>query len=244
MELLLDFDIILILITLTFLEVVLGIDNVIFISLAIQKLPKELRKKARYFGISLALIIRCLMLFALVWIMSLTKPAITIHDVNFSYKEIILFFGGLFLIYTSTKEIIEDLIDNNIDNIKNHKTEKKLYIKSTLSAAIMQIMIIDIVFSLDSIITAIGITDKIGVIIIAVIISMAVMLFLSGKISMIIDKFPTLKILALCFIYIIGLILVLEGFAIHIDKNYLYFALFFSLIVEVININTIRKKDV
>jgi predicted tellurium resistance membrane protein TerC len=230
------FETLLILVTLTFLEIILGIDNIIFISIAVQKLPAKLRKKARYFGISLALIMRCAMLFALGWVMSLTKPAFTLFATDFSYKNLILFFGGLFLIYTSFVEIISDLKSDT-------KKEVEFQIKSTMTGAISQIMMIDIVFSLDSIITAIGITEKIWIIIIAVTISMIAMLFLSGKISHFIDKYPSLKILALAFIFMIGVILVLDGLSIHISKNYLYFSLFFSLIVEIINIKTSRNTN-
>jgi predicted tellurium resistance membrane protein TerC len=225
---------ILILITLTFLEIILGIDNIIFISIAVQKLPAKLRKKARYFGISLALIMRCAMLFALGWVMSLTKPVFTLFEIDFSYKSLILFFGGLFLMYTSFVEIMSDL-----KGVKKKEVEFK--IQSTLRGAITQIIMIDLVFSVDSIITAIGITDQIWIIMIAVTISMIAMLLLSGKISQFIDQYPTLKILALAFIFMIGVILVLDGLSIHISKNYLYFSLFFSLIIEIINIKTSKR---
>lgn len=228
------FETLLILVTLTFLEIILGIDNVIFISIAVQKLPQKLRRKARYFGISLALIMRCAMLFALGWVMSLTQPAFTIFAIDFSYKSLILFFGGLFLIYSSCSEIISDLKHSQ-------KKEVVFAIKSTMSGAITQIMMIDLVFSIDSIITAIGITDQIWIIVIAVTISMVAMLFLSGKISHFIDKYPSLKILALAFIFMIGVILVLDSLSIHVSKNYLYFSLFFALIVEIINIKSSKR---
>ncbi|MDA7705457.1 TerC family protein [Rickettsiales bacterium] len=228
------FETLLILVTLTFLEIILGIDNVIFISLAVQKLPEKLRKKARYFGISLALIMRCAMLFALGWVMGLTKPAFTLFEIEFSYKNLILFFGGLFLVYTAFIEIMSDL---------KHNTKKEIEFKpqSTMRGAITQIMMIDLVFSVDSIITAIGVTDQIWIIITAVIISMGAMLFLSGKISNIIDQYPTLKILALAFIFMIGVILILGGLSINVSKNYLYFSLFFALIIEIINIKTSKR---
>tara|TARA_Y100000389_G_scaffold67683_1_gene64090 strand:+ start:7501 stop:8211 length:711 start_codon:yes stop_codon:yes gene_type:complete len=230
------FETLLVLVTLTLLEIILGIDNIIFISISVQKLPAKLRKKARYFGILLALILRCAMLFALGWIMSLTKPAFSLFEIDFSYKNLILFFGGLFLIHTSFAEIMLDL-----KNTK--KKEVKFQIKSTLSGAITQIMMIDLVFSVDSIITAIGVTDKIWIIIIAIIISMIAMLFLSGKISHFIDKYPTLKILALAFILMIGVMLVLSGLSFQVNKNYLYFSLFFALVVEIINIKTSRNTN-
>lgn len=228
------FETLLILVTLTFLEIILGIDNIIFISIAVQKLPAKLRKRARYFGISLALIMRCIMLFAIGWIISLTKPAFTLFEIDFSYKNLILFFGGVFLVYTSFFELTLDLK-------KTKKKEVEFKIKTTMTGAISQIMTIDIVFSLDSIITAIGITDKIWIIIIAVTLSMAAMLFLSEKISHFIDKYPSLKILALAFIFMIGVILMLDGLSLHVNKNYLYFSLFFALIVEIINIKSSRK---
>lgn len=228
----LTYDIFFSLLTLTFLEIVLGIDNLIFISLAVAKLPAKDRKAARIFGLSLALVIRAVMLMTLSWVMSLTDPLFYIGELGFSFKNFLLILGGLFLIGKSGMEIVDDVFFG----IHESKEEKKIHAAKNLIAAIMQITIIDFVFSFDSIITAVGMTNNIPVMVTAVIISMIVMLVASGKISEILHTYPSLKIVALSFIFMIGVILLADGFHIEISKGYLYFALFFTITVECLNI--------
>ena len=233
-----SYDILLALLTLTVLEIILGIDNLIFIALVVQRLPKLYRHKARIFGLSLALIIRILMLLTLSWVMSLTKPVFFIGKNGISYKNILLIIGGLFLIVKSAIEIYNDIFANNNLEIENEQVN----VSKGLFSAILQISLVDFVFSFDSVITAIGMTNNVPIIVIAVVISMIIMLLASESISMFIKKYPSLKILALAFIFLVGAILLLDGLNIHIAKGYLYFALFFTLIVEILNI-TSRKKN-
>jgi predicted tellurium resistance membrane protein TerC len=233
----LTYDIFFSLLTLTFLEIILGIDNLIFISLAVAKLPPKDRKSARIFGLSLALIIRVLMLLALSWVMSLTEPLFYLGEVGFSFKNFLLIFGGLFLIIKSGWEIANDVFFN----IHQSKEEKKFNAAKNMFAVILQIILIDFVFSFDSVITAVGMTNNIPVIVTAIIISMIVMLVASEKISQILNTYPSLKIVALSFIFMIGVILLADGLHMPISKGYLYFALFFTITVESLNI-VARKK--
>lgn len=233
MEIIFNYEIILSFLTLTFLEIILGIDNIIFIAIVVQNLPNQYKKQARIIGISLALIIRFVMLFALSWVMTLTKPLITLAGLDFSFNNILLLVGGIFLIIKSSFEIYRDV--NHV--IQNHKNNSnKAIAKQTFFSAIMQIALIDFIFSFDSIITAIGMTKNLPVIYAAVAISMLLMLVASGRISNLLQKYPSLKIVALAFIFMIGVILLADGLHIHISKNYLYFALFFSIAVESLNI--------
>jgi predicted tellurium resistance membrane protein TerC len=232
------YDLLFSLVTLTFLEIILGIDNLIFIALVVHKLNKKHRKSARIFGLSLALIIRILMLLTLSWIMSLTEPLFYIFNTGFSFKNFLLISGGLFLIVKSSWEIGNDLIAGPelINKNSNSTGAKKGFI-----AAVLQITLIDFVFSFDSVITAIGMTNNIPIIVAAIIISMIVMLLSSEKISHFLQTYPSLKVVALAFIFLIGFILLADGLHFHISKGYLYFALFFTLAVESINI-VARKK--
>lgn len=237
-----DYSLILSFITLSFLEIILGIDNLIFIALVVYKLPKELKKTARVFGLSLALVIRILMLLTLSWVMKLTKPLFTIFEVDISWKSILLILGGLFLIVKSGIELYGD-IKNGVSS--HHNEEKgnkndKVTKKSSLTMAILQISMIDFVFSFDSVITAVGMTNNIPLIVSAIVVSMIVMLLCSEHISNFLAKYPSLKIIALAFIFLVGVILFADGFGVEIEKGYLYFALFFTLGVEIINI--IAKK--
>lgn len=225
-----SYDLVISLLALTFLEIILGIDNLIFISLCVQDLKKKHRNFARIFGLSLALIIRVIMLLTLSWVMSLTKPLFTIGIIDFSFKDLLLIFGGIFLIVKSGKEIYKDLFHNG------ETDEIKLAPKQKLFAVIMQIVLVDFIFSFDSVITAIGMTTNIPIIVTAVVISMIVMLLSSEKITIFLQKYPSLKIVALAFIFMVGLILFADGFEIHISKGYLYFALVFTTIVESLNI--------
>lgn len=229
-----DYSIIISFFTLSFLEIILGIDNLIFIALVVHKLPKNIKKTARIFGLSLALIIRILMLLTLSWIMGLTEPLFTIFRAEISWKSILLILGGLFLMAKSGHELYGDIINGGVEDDK--KDAKKPHHKKSLLLAILQISMIDFVFSFDSVITAVGMTNNIQLIISAVIVSMIVMLICSEYISDFLAKYPSLKIIALAFIFLVGVILFADGFNIEIEKTYLYFALFFTLGVEIINI--------
>ena len=233
----LSYDILFSLLTLTFLEIILGIDNLIFIALAVAKLPAKNRKIARVFGLSLAFVIRVLMLFALSWVMSLTDPLFYIGEVGFSFKNFLLIFGGLFLIVKSGWEIGSDVFLK----VHDSKEEKKFNAAKNMIAAILQITLIDFVFSFDSVITAVGMTSNIPVIVTAILISMAVMLAASEKISYFLHTYPSLKIVALAFIFMIGVILFADGMHMPISKGYLYFSLFFTLTVESLNIVARRR---
>lgn len=234
----LTYDIFFSLITLTFLEIVLGIDNLIFISLAVAKLPQRDRKAARIFGLSLALIIRVLMLLTLSWVMGLTQPLFYVGKIGFSFKNFLLIFGGLFLIVKSGFEIVNDVFFDH----KEDSSNKKINASKNMLSAILQIILIDFVFSFDSVITAVGMTNNIPVIVTAVVISMIVMLLASEKISYILNTYPSLKIVALAFILMIGVILLADGFHLEISKGYLYFALFFTMSVESLNIVARKRK--
>jgi predicted tellurium resistance membrane protein TerC len=228
----LTYDIFFSLLTLTFLEIVLGIDNLIFIAIAVGKLPAKDRRFARTVGLALALVIRILMLLTLSWVMSLTDPLFYLGELGFSFKNFLLILGGLFLIVKSGWEIFNDVYFG----LHNQKEDKKISAAKNMLAAILQISLIDFVFSFDSVITAVGMTNNIPVIVTAIIISMGVMLVASGKISYFLQTYPSLKIVALAFIFMIGVILLADGFHVEISKGYLYFSLFFTITVESLNI--------
>lgn len=220
-------EIIISLITLVCLEIILGIDNIIFISILTDKLPSEHRKKARLIGLSLALVLRLILLAGISWVLKLDQTLFTIYENSFSGKDIILIAGGLFLLYKSSKEIFEKVEDKE-------KTEIKIY--SSFKSTIGQILIFDLVFSIDSIITAVGLVDELWIMYVAVITSIIIMLMVSKSISKFIKKHPSLKILALCFLMMIGLALIAEGFKLHIPKVYIYFSMAFSFLVNMIQI--------
>jgi predicted tellurium resistance membrane protein TerC len=224
------------LLTLIALEIVLGIDNIIFISILSGKLPVEKQKKARLVGLAAAMIMRVLLLFSLSLIMKLTAPVFTLFGNEISGRDIILITGGLFLIAKSTFEIHEKLEGEDEDPSKPKKVV-------SFTGTIIQIMILDIVFSLDSVITAIGMTDMLWVMISAVVISVIFMMFTSGAVSDFVHKHPTVKILALSFLLLIGVTLVAEGFDQHISKGYIYFAMAFSVFVEMVNIKIRTKRS-
>jgi len=228
------------LLTLTVLEVVLGIDNLIFISILSAKLPTEQQAKARRVGLSLALITRILLLLSLSWVMRLDKPfwqtTIGSYPLSVSGKDLILLLGGLFLIAKSTYEIHEKL--EGVDG------EKSAKVTPTFSSVVTQILLLDIVFSLDSVITAVGMVNQIVVMVAAVVIAMVVMLVFVDQIARFVDRHPTIKMLALSFLILIGTMLVAEGFHQHIPKGYIYFAMAFSVGVEVLNIRTRRTEKV
>ncbi len=221
--------------TLVVMEIVLGIDNIIFISILAGKLPYQQQAKARRIGLSLALIIRIALLFSISWIVSLKEPFITIMDHGFSGRDMVLLFGGLFLMAKSTSEI-----HGKISKEEHLSTPgmKKL----TLNMAIAQIIGLDIVFSFDSILTAVGLVDHVSIMILAVIISMIVMLISAKSVSDFVNKHPTIKMLALSFLLMIGFMLTIEAFHYEVPKGYIYFAMAFSLLVELLNMR-IRKRN-
>ena len=223
------------LLTLTALEIVLGIDNIIFISILAGKLPEEQRAKARQLGLSLALITRILLLLSLTWIMGLTKPLFTLPvlDRAISGRDLVLLLGGLFLIWKSVKEVHEKL-----EEADGHATSGRAH--ATFASVITQILILDIVFSLDSVITAVGMASNVGVMIAAVVIALGVMLVFAGAISNFVNQHPTLKMLALSFLILIGVTLVGEGLGQHIPKGYIYFSMAFAFGVEMLNLR-LRK---
>lgn len=217
------------LLTLTGLEIVLGIDNIIFIAILVGKLPQKERDKGRIIGLSLAMATRVLLLLSLFWIMKLTTPLFGIFGVDITGRDLVLILGGLFLIAKSTTEIHSSISGEEHEN-KENNTHAGFF------AVITQIAILDIVFSLDSVITAVGMADHIEIMILAVIIAVGVMMFASKAISNFVDNNPTIKILALSFLILIGFSLVAEGIGLHVPKGYIYFAMLFSLVVELINI--------
>lgn len=221
--------------TLIGLEIVLGIDNIIFIAILCSRLPKEEQNKARIVGLGFAMISRILLLLSLFWIMKLTAPLFSVFGEEISGRDLILIIGGLFLIYKSTTEI-----DSNISGQthEEHISTKKV----SFASIIIQISILDIVFSLDSVITAVGMADHIEIMILAVIIAVGVMMVASKAISKFVDDNPTIKILALSFLILVGVALVADGFGLHIPKGYIYFSMAFSLAVELINIKMRKKK--
>lgn len=221
--------------TLIALEIVLGIDNIIFISIIVGRLPEAQRNKARQLGLGLALISRLALLFSLVWIMGLVKPLFSVFSHEISGRDIILVLGGLFLLGKSTLEIHSSLELN-----PEHETSLG---KASFFSVLIQIAILDIVFSLDSVITAVGLVDHLSIMVIAIVIAVAVMLFSAKPISIFVDNNPTIKMLALSFLLMIGLTLIAEGFDVHVPKGYIYFAMAFSVAVELLNIRVRRNKD-
>ncbi|MDO1447300.1 TerC family protein [Rhodocytophaga aerolata] len=223
------------LLTLSLLEIVLGIDNIIFISIISDRLPKEQQKKARTVGILLALIVRIGLLFGISWIVSLKEPLFYVFKNGFSGRDIILFLGGLFLLGKSTTEI-----HHKLEGDEEGTSAKKA---TSLRSAIIQIILLDIVFSFDSILTAVGLVDNVLIMIIAVIIALGVMLAFATPISTFVNTHPSIKMLALSFLIMIGLLLVAEAFHVHVPKGYVYFAMAFSFGVELLNLKLDKKKD-
>lgn len=229
------------LVTLTAMETVLGIDNIIFIAILVGRLPEESQHKIRNMGISLALIIRIALLFSISWIMTLKEPLFTIANFTFSGRDLILLGGGLFLLAKSTFEIHHKVEGD--PQIHLHHAENKSQKKVSPKMMLFQILLLDIVFSLDSVITAVGMSDQVSIMVVAMLISMVIMLLSAGKISGFVDKHPTIKILALSFLLLIGVMLVAESFGAHISKGYIYFAMAFSLTVELLNMRYRNKNS-
>ena len=219
------------LLTLSALEIVLGIDNIIFIAILAGKLPKHQQARGRTIGLFLAMLTRIGLLFSITLIMKLTKPLFAILSVEISGRDIILMAGGLFLLGKSTLEI-----HSNLEGAESGAAGPRAHKRVTFAGVIMQIMLLDIVFSIDSVITAIGLAKQLGVMVSAIIIAVIVMIFLAGKISAFVERHPTIKILALSFLLLIGFSLVGEGLDLHIPKGYIYFAMAFSIFVEILNL--------
>ena len=218
--------------SLTLLEIVLGIDNVVFISILAEKLPAQQREKARILGLSLAMFIRIALLFSISWIISLTAPLFGVMGMEFSGRDLVLLGGGLFLLAKATHEI-----HNSLEGEPGHASRR---VMASFGAVIVQILLLDIVFSLDSVITAVGMTDLFFVMVAAVVVAVGVMLFASGPIAAFVRRHPTVKMLALSFLILIGVMLVADAFGQHIPKGYVYFAMAFALGVEMLNLR-LRK---
>ena len=222
------------LLTLTVLELVLGIDNIVFISILAGKLPADQQKKARLIGLSLAMIMRILLLLSLTWVMGLTRPLFTVTGFEVTGRAIILVLGGLFLLVKSTHEI-----HDHIEGEDEHREARAL---ASLFAVLVQITLLDIVFSLDSVITAVGMVNEIAIMIIAVIVAVIVMMVFAGPVGGFVERHPTIKMLALSFLLLIGVNLIAEGLGFHIPRGYTYFAMAFSLFVEMLNLKIRSRK--
>ena len=216
--------------TLTALEIVLGIDNIIFISILVSRLPKAQQPRARFIGLALAMGTRILLLLSIAWVMRLTADLFQLLGQGVSGRDLILFFGGLFLLFKSTTEIWHSM------EVPEHGAKGVTPRAAGFASIVLQIAVIDIVFSLDSVITAVGLVDEVAVMVAAIVIAVLVMMLAAGSISSFIDKHPSLKVLALSFLMMVGTLLIAEAFDVHVPKGYIYFAMAFSLAVEAINI--------
>lgn len=234
MEIFFEVDTWIALLTLTFMEIVLGIDNIIFISIVAGKLPEDQQKKARLGGLSLALIMRVLLLLSITWLIGLTQPVFTLFGLEFSWRDIILASGGIFLLIKSILEI-----HSKVEGTDHEQEVKKV---TSFTYAIVQIVLLDLIFSFDSILTAVGLTEELTLMIIAVIVSILVMMIFAKAIGEFVNKYPTVQILALSFLILIGFMLIMDGVGQHVPKGYIYFAVFFSLVIEMLNIR-FRKKQ-
>ncbi len=223
--------------TLTVMEIVLGIDNIVFISILVDKLPMAERARARFLGLAFAMITRILLLLSITWVMQLKNPLFAVFSHQISGKDLILILGGLFLLWKSTKEIHHKIEGAHEEA---HTAGKG---RAALSSILIQIAILDIVFSLDSVITAVGMVDDIMVMIIAVMIAVGFMMVFAGTVSDFISRHPTVKVLALSFLLLIGTTLIAEGFHVHFQKGYVYFAMAFSIMVEFLNIRMKGKAE-
>lgn len=225
------------LLTLTVLEIVLGIDNIVFISILAGKLPAPRRRRARTLGLGLAMGTRILLLLSLAWIMRLTRPLFTVGPQEISGRDLILLLGGMFLLWKSTREIHERL-EGEAEAAREAKG------KATMGAVLTQIALLDIVFSLDSVITAVGMAKEVAIMVAAIVISVGIMMWASGPLGDFVERHPTIKMLALSFLLLIGMALVAEGFHQHIPKGYIYFAMGFSVFVEMLNLRARRGRPV
>ena len=236
MELLTDPNAWAALVTLTVLEIVLGIDNVVFISVLVSRLDEEKAKRARQLGLALAFIFRIIMLFGLTWLMGLTQPVVTAFDFDLSWRDLILIGGGMFLIAKATHEIHAEVEARELDQTEGASP------RAALLLVVAQLIVVDLVFSLDSIITAIGMAEDIEIMIAAIVIAMLVMYVASGPVARFIGDYPTTKMLALAFLVLIGMALVADGFEFHIPRGYIYFAMAFAGAVEFFNVMARRNR--
>jgi predicted tellurium resistance membrane protein TerC len=235
MDLLLNPEIWVAFLTLLALEIVLGIDNIVFISILVDKLPEERQTLARRLGLGMALVMRILLLLSLSWVIGLTAPLFTLLGQEISGRDVILILGGLFLLGKATYEIHE-----NLEGEEGHSSAK---VRATFASVIVQIVILDLVFSLDSVITAVGMVEQVSVMIAAVTVAILVMLVSAEAVGDFVSRHPTIKMLALSFLLLIGLALLLEGFDQHVPKGYIYFAMGFSVFVELLNLRVRRRRE-
>jgi predicted tellurium resistance membrane protein TerC len=234
MELLSSPEIWMAFLTLTVLEIVLGIDNIIFISVLTDRLPLAQRARARYVGLALAMGMRILLLLSLTWLMGLTRDLFLLGDEGISGRDLILLLGGAFLIFKSTVEV-----HNSLEGADEHRGGAAA---ASFGGVLVQIALIDIVFSLDSVVTAVGLVKHVEVMVAAIVVSVAIMMVLAGPIARFVEEHPTIKMLALSFLLLIGVTLVAEGFGVHVPKGYIYFAMAFSFGVEILNIRVRRRR--
>lgn len=227
------------LVTLTFLEIVLGIDNIIFLTILVNKVEAARRNSARVFGLALAMVTRIMLLLSLAWVMQLTQPFFTVFDKDISGRDLILIGGGLFLLWKAATEIFESVEAEE----HNEETAAKAIGHASFYSVILQIAVIDIVFSLDSVITAVGLSQHVPVMVAAIVIAVGVMMFAAKPIGDFVDAHPSIKILALAFLVMIGMILIVDGLGYHVPKGYVYFAMAFSLGVEMLNIRMRKKRS-
>lgn len=224
------------LLTLSLLEIVLGIDNIVFISILVEKVPPSQQPRARFLGLGLAMLTRIALLFSISWVMTLKEPLFTVAAIAISGKDIILITGGIFLLFKSTHEIHGHVEGDSEEDLKQHQY------RGGFGMILVQIALLDIVFSLDSVITAVGMANDITVMIIAVVLAVIFMMIFSGAVSNFIQKHPTIKMLALSFLLLIGTALIADGLHFHIPKGYVYFAMAFSMLVEMLNIRSREKR--
>lgn len=222
------------LLTLTLLEIVLGIDNIVVLAIVTGKLPRDRQPLARRLGLSMAMLMRIGLLLSLSWLMHLTRPLVNLGTIHLSARDLILIAGGLFLIWKAVSEIHEKMEGEEESGISTRAV-------TSVGMAVLQIMVLDIIFSLDSVITAIGMANHIGVMVTAIVLAVGVMMLFVGRISHVIEKHPTIKVLALSFLLLIGFVLVAEGFGKHVEKGYIYFSMGFALLVETLNLRIHRR---
>jgi predicted tellurium resistance membrane protein TerC len=228
------------LVTLIAMEVVLGIDNLVFIAILVNKLPDEYRDRTRIIGISLALVLRLVLLSTIAWLVHLTDPVLSLGGFDFSWRDLILIAGGLFLLWKATREIHE-----NVDpNAAKHSEKPMTAAKASMgfASAVLQILLIDMIFSVDSILTAVGMTDQLPIMVVAVVIAVMAMMFASGPLAAFIHKNPTIVMLALGFLLMIGAMLIADGFGYHIPRGYIYAAMGFSALVETLNMMARKRR--
>ena len=243
LEFILDPNTIIAFLTLAALEIILGIDNIIFISVLANRLPVEIRESVRRFGLMFALVTRVLLLLSLSWVMGLTETLFTLFKQEISGRDLILFFGGLFLLWKASKEIyLEVEAEEETEQEVNASDKNSKSMQALFWSSVIQIGILDIVFSLDSVITAVGLVDEISIMVAAVLVAVLIMLIAAKLIGDFVHRHPSIKVLALSFLTIVGLVLIAESLDVHIPKGYVYFAMAFSLVVEALNIRARHKR--